>query len=523
MGQPVDTADLPSGTVIGGKYRVTRCLGVGGMGAVYEAENSWTTRRVAIKLLQASVAKDTEAVQRFRREAVAATKLAHPNIVDVLDMGEDAETGSLYLVQEFLEGRDLRAHLDEKKRLSTAEAFELLVPVVAALTAAHRRGILHRDLKPENIFLVRSGSTGLLPKVIDFGLAKFLGDSDALTITRTGAVMGTPYYMSPEQVRGDKSVDGRADVWAIGAVLYELVSGAPPYEAPNYNMLMFKIHTELPPRIETVFAEVSPALAEVIHWALEPDLERRTPTMAALLEAIASCAYLPGAKADPSLRERHRAVIEMALEAPRTSEVHAMQEPPKQGFGTDPDEAMARTMTPAESMPPTPSAVTPSSQPAHPAVTPAAGTSEASRYATPFGWNHNSQQDAPRRNKKRAVFAGVAAAVVVGVLVAVKLAGGPSATPTAAATPTRIVSPVVTPPTVIAAPAAVAPTVAPLTLPSAEVRPEVTAPTPGSDSRGRRGRHEPRTPPPRTVAQPTPAQPAAPRGGGDFLVPVGER
>jgi serine/threonine-protein kinase len=313
---PDEPDELPEGHLLGGRYRVVRRLGAGGMGAVYEAENTWTTRRVAVKVLRARFARDGDIVLRFRQEAVAATRLAHPNIVEVLDMDEDEETDTLFLVQELLRGRTLQARLTESGRLTPSAALDLLVPVLCALVTAHARGVVHRDLKPENIFLADNPRGGVTPTLIDFGVAKFLDDPGALRATRTGAVMGTPYYMSPEQVRGDKGLDGRTDVWSMGAVLYEALAGKVPFEASNYNTLTFRILSERAPRIERHAPDLAPALADIVHRALEPDLDRRFASMRAFLDALLACPYLPGGLVDNALRERHRDVLSSLEPAP---------------------------------------------------------------------------------------------------------------------------------------------------------------------------------------------------------------
>ncbi len=273
------------GQTIGDKYQVLRLLGVGGMGAVYEAENTWIKRRVALKVLFQNLAADPEVARRFMQEAQSATQINHPNIVYVLDMGRDARDGAFYIVQEFLEGADLRARLEKDKRLAIPDALTLIAPIMSALGAAHDRGIIHRDIKPENIFLSVGPAGEIVPKLIDFGVSKVLGEGVALTKTRTGMSLGTPYYMSPEQGRGDE-IDGRSDVWAIGIVLYEMLCGRPPYEAANYNVLVLKVMTERPPRIEQFYPDIPPPLAEIIHSAIEPDLARRYPNMRAFLDAL---------------------------------------------------------------------------------------------------------------------------------------------------------------------------------------------------------------------------------------------
>jgi serine/threonine-protein kinase len=181
--------------VIGEKYKVARLLGEGGMGAVYEAENTWTRRRVAVKVMRPEFARDPEASQRFLREAQSAAQIDHPNVVSVLDMGRDATTKALFIVQEYLVGCELRALLDEKGAMPPEQALELMLPVIDGLVAAHALGVVHRDLKPENIFLVQSRTGRTVPKLIDFGIAKalrpredeFLPSRPAATSTSTRA------------------------------------------------------------------------------------------------------------------------------------------------------------------------------------------------------------------------------------------------------------------------------------------------------------------------------------------------
>ncbi len=306
------------GTTLAGKYKLTRLLGVGGMGAVFEGTNTWTDRRVAIKLmLTGNGAIDPELAQRFMREAKAATKIAHENIVDILDMGQDSD-GSLFIVQELLSGFELRRMLDERGALSPREAVEILAPVMSALIAAHKHGIVHRDIKPENLFLAKSSSGALVPKLIDFGIAKI--DSGAERgLTRTGAAMGTPHYMSPEQARGDK-VDAQTDVWAIGVVLYEMLSGTCPYDGDNYNQLLVRIATEAPRPIEEVAPKIPTRLAAVVKRALERDRAARFRSMQHFLGALLDA----GADTDLNWNQTLRSTLRDALTETPTTPANAL-------------------------------------------------------------------------------------------------------------------------------------------------------------------------------------------------------
>ncbi len=270
---------------IGGKYRVLRLLGQGGMGAVYEAENTWTRRRVALKVMSGGTQEDAEFARRFIREAQTAARLRHPNIVDVLDMGQDEASGEIYIVQELLVGHDLGRHLSDAGMLTPGEAIGLLTPVMEALVAAHAIGVVHRDLKPDNIFLAET-PRGIVPTLIDFGIAKVVSDDGSMHRTRTGMLMGTPYYMSPEQARGDTTLDARSDVWSIGVVLYELLSGTRPFQAANANSVIAKIIYEPPQPDDVVAPHLPRELTAVVMKAVHPDVEQRYPTMQAFLDAL---------------------------------------------------------------------------------------------------------------------------------------------------------------------------------------------------------------------------------------------
>lgn len=274
------------GRVVAEKYRITRCLGIGGHGAVFEAVNTWTERRVALKLLLGAAALHPEISERFLREARASTRVAHPNIVEVLDMGRDAADGTLYIVQELLQGEDLRDLLRRERTLDAHQLIEALAPVMDALSAAHALGIVHRDLKPANIYLARSPDGRITSKLIDFGVSR-MRDSDRETneLTHTGALLGTPDYMSPEQARGERT-GPQSDVWAMGIVLYESLAGQRPYRAANYNALLIKILADEVPPITSFAPGVDPALAEIVHGALARDLSQRWRSMAALREAL---------------------------------------------------------------------------------------------------------------------------------------------------------------------------------------------------------------------------------------------
>ncbi len=226
------------GSIVDNKYRLDEFLGAGTSGAVYRAVNTWAGREVAVKLFHYEGGAADTAMQRFVREAQAANRVRkdgrlHPNVVDALDVGRDGPTGLLFLVQEFLRGETLERHLRDlpARRMSAGDAVYLLLPVIDAIACAHEAGVVHRDLKPENIYLVRQGNHDPVPKVLDFGIAQL---SDA-RMTHSHELMGTPLYMAPEAFLGASGVDARADVWALGVILYQMVAGVPPFTAADDN------------------------------------------------------------------------------------------------------------------------------------------------------------------------------------------------------------------------------------------------------------------------------------------------
>jgi len=264
-----DRASRPEGMILGDKYRLGRPIGSGSAGTVYEAENLAIRRRVAVKVLDATLAKTPEAVARFHREAQAAGRLGHEHIVEVLDLGT-TDDGVPFLVMEYLEGTTLRDLLEREGTLEVPRAVDIALQVLAVLEAAHAQGIIHRDLKPENVFLTRRGRRGDFVKVLDFGVAKFSEPGEG-NLTDQGMTLGTPNYMSPEQVRG-RELDPRSDVYSMAVVVWEMLAGRLPHEGENSNEKMISIVTKDPPPLSSVRPEVDPHLSAILGQAL-----RRTP------------------------------------------------------------------------------------------------------------------------------------------------------------------------------------------------------------------------------------------------------
>jgi serine/threonine-protein kinase len=229
---------------------VRSILGEGGMGTVYEAEHITIGRSVAVKVLHPNQARKKDAVRRFHQEARAAGAIGHPNICEVYDLGT-LDDGSPYLVMERLTGETLADRIAAEGGLPFDDVIDILVQVLSGLVAAHEKGIVHRDIKPENVFLTKRVGCPPICKLLDFGVSKVIGSliggkDEDLELTRTGMVMGTPYYMSPEQARGDRNLDARVDLYACGVILYEALTGRRPFTAANYNALLLQILSTKP-------------------------------------------------------------------------------------------------------------------------------------------------------------------------------------------------------------------------------------------------------------------------------------
>jgi serine/threonine protein kinase len=271
-------------TTLAETYRVTRVLGEGGMGRVYEAHHTRLAhRRFAIKVLHAEYARYPDLVQRFQREAEAASRVRHENVIEVYDVGRTSE-GRPYLVSELLEGDDLGDRLKREGKLELGLAVYVVRQVCAALEAAHGENVVHRDMKPENLFLFGDPGRPRV-KILDFGISK-VDTAGGTNLTRTGMVMGTPAYMAPEQARGER-VDHRADVYAVGAILYRLLTGRTPYDADDAASAITAVLTAEPPRPRSVSPDVPEALELIIERAMARNPENRYASMRELSDALA--------------------------------------------------------------------------------------------------------------------------------------------------------------------------------------------------------------------------------------------
>lgn len=274
------------GKLLENKYRIGALLGIGGMGVVYEATNVRIGRKLAIKFLSPHVMASPRAVARFENEARIAASVGHRNIVDIIDLGETVD-GVHYIVMEYLDGRDLGDILDLSGKLPISRAVDFTIQILSALRAVHEQGIIHRDLKPENVRIVGAQGRTLEVKLVDFGVSRLAGKAgNELGLTRTGTVVGTPRYMAPEQARGRKEIDRRADIYSVGVMLYRMLTGALPIEADGYNEMIIALTTEEPIDVRLQGAAVPDALAEIVMKAISKDPQDRFPSATEFFQAI---------------------------------------------------------------------------------------------------------------------------------------------------------------------------------------------------------------------------------------------
>jgi serine/threonine-protein kinase len=272
------------GLVLQGTYRIERPITSGGMGTLYEASHLRLSRRFAVKILSPTMAVHPEALKRFQREADVTSALGHPNILEVVDFNK-TEDGIPYIVMELLEGEDLGQRLERVERLSLAEAGGIFSQVASALTAAHAQGIVHRDLKPPNIFLCRRAGRDDFVKVVDFGISKVLGND--VNMTRTNVILGSPAHMAPEQAAGRPSeVDERSDIYALGAILYEMLSGQPPLMEETLPKLLDLVLTVDPAPLRSLRPEVPAAIEAAVARALRKRREDRFQTMPEFADSV---------------------------------------------------------------------------------------------------------------------------------------------------------------------------------------------------------------------------------------------
>jgi eukaryotic-like serine/threonine-protein kinase len=299
-------APVQEGDLLAGKYRVEKVLGFGGMGVVVSAFRGDLEQRVAVKFLSQAAAERPDAAERFRREARAAAKIRSEHVARVLDVGT-LDTGLPYMVMEFLEGNDIADELRRLERLPIADAVEFVLQAIEALAEAHAAGVVHRDLKPGNLFLARRADGSRRVKVLDFGISKALSGTsvEELSLTKTAALIGSPLYMAPEQMRSAKDVDTRADIWSLGAMLYEMLTGQPPYTGESIPQLCAALLHDDPIPLRHHRPEIPEGLDHAVLRCLMKDRNQRFPTVFELGRAL-----LPYAQPDSRIHvERAERVL----------------------------------------------------------------------------------------------------------------------------------------------------------------------------------------------------------------------
>ncbi len=263
------------GDLIQSRYRLTQLIGSGASGAVWAARNELIDRDVALKIMRPEVAEDRVALQRFFNEAKASGRVRSPSIVEILDLGQ-AEDGSPFLVFELLEGESLDEKLRREGTIGPEPLLEMLTGVARALALAHGQRIIHRDLKPANLFVTRGPTGAMVAKILDFGISKIFDGGTNFSLTRTNTVVGSPAYMSPEQAAGREDIDGRADIWSLGVVMFEALTGSLPHQAANYNALMVRILTQDADPVMTRNAELPPNVCAIVDACLKRERDERT-------------------------------------------------------------------------------------------------------------------------------------------------------------------------------------------------------------------------------------------------------
>ncbi|MDB4957830.1 MAG: protein kinase [Myxococcales bacterium] len=379
---PVANTSHSAGDILAGKYQIERPLGQGGMGVVLAAKHLALGKLVAIKLMRAELVVDASAAQRFVREARAASCLRSEHIVRVIDL-DTLEDGSPYIAMEYLEGEDLGALLQRCGRVGAREAATYVVQVCEALSEAHGAGIVHRDLKPANLFVTRRGDGSPCMKVLDFGVSKIIAGgpfTDELTTTDTKALVGSPHYMAPEQLLSAKAVDPRTDIWALGCILFELVSGRNPFVGTALAQVLASILRDDIPPLRELCPDLPAGFAAVITRCLDKDPARRfqrVDEVSAALEPFVVDSAAPLVLAEPPAVERRSKARRWPLAIASLISILAISgfalihhrgepagtEPPPRGLQTaEPavsDEGASSTVEPRTEPPPTPASTTP--------------------------------------------------------------------------------------------------------------------------------------------------------------------
>lgn len=295
------------------RYELLKVLGEGSQGTVYAGRHLLTHRPVAVKTMRPRAGRSANAEARFIQEARIAAGIRHPNLIEVLDMGTDPTDQTLFIVQPLLVGCSLEDILEKERALSPHTTLEFLVPILGAVARLHQDGVIHRDIKPANIMITRTKEFGLVPVLIDLGVSKMPEGPNKVALTDEGSRLGTPLYMAPEQLLGERGEAPQTDVWSLGVLLYQCLSGELPFSANSLPAILFRIQKGPPPALHTKVRAVSPALSAVVQRAIEPDLAQRFASVPALLGALLSCPTIEPRITGDMLARRHRHATQFAL------------------------------------------------------------------------------------------------------------------------------------------------------------------------------------------------------------------
>jgi serine/threonine protein kinase len=386
-----------------GKYKVVEVVGKGGMGCVYGALNTTINKRVAIKVIDPVLARNAEANARFQREALAASAIESPHIVQIFDAGE-TDDGTPFIVMELMRGQDLGGYISENGRLDLGDALNVFAQILKGLAHAHEAGIIHRDLKPDNVFLVQRDDDPVLVKLLDFGVSKISrpsADVPLQTLTRQGTVVGTPFYMSPEQAQAFPDVDGRTDIYSAGAILFECLTGRPPHVGRAYEQVIVNICMKDAEDVRAHNADVPDGIAELIAKALSRERDDRYPDARTMLAA---------------LKDKAPQSLDIATSSPRLAAI-------SMGGNTPMHKLAATPLTSTPHVVPTPHVVrTPTTSPAN-ELADTVGVSEAPPELTESGINTKSvtaetvrSQPRSRTRRKWPVYLAPGVAVMIALM-----------------------------------------------------------------------------------------------------------
>jgi eukaryotic-like serine/threonine-protein kinase len=466
VGDPSPPTDDPLiGKVLSERYRIIRKIGEGGMGAVYQAEHALIEKKIALKILFQDLTRRPDLVARFLQEAKSVSRIGHENVIDISDFGQSSE-GLVFIAMEYLDGQDLGKRLKKTGAMEWDTARPILMQIAKGLRAAHGSGIIHRDMKPENIYLIQREGRPDFVKVLDFGIAKIINADEmgGPALTQTGMIFGTPEYMSPEQAQGSPP-DHRVDVYAVGCIMYHMLTGHVPFTADNFMGILTKhlLEAPVPPRKRRPELEIMPDVEAICLKAMEKDRDKRFADMDALYRALGAAG---GFAFEPSTVFVAPRVAKPSLKYPTLA-------------ASNPEARESRTAIASSS---------------------GSGTFEDERPG-----RLDDAAGGKRSSAKIALVAAGLALGVAGVVFALKPSG--TATPPAAATPAATTPAAVAAPTpTVAAPAPVAPAPAETPKPAAATTPASDAPKPSRSRRRRAAEEEEPKPDPLHRAIPLPAE-----------------